>query len=71
MRSDAMNKAGEAASRPTRLPRTPTGTAGLDSLRTMVSNIDDYKLQTSATVDFKFNQYKLSDDAKQDLDKTR
>ena len=41
----------------------------LASLRGTVANIDDYKLQTSATVAFKFNQYKLSDEAMQDLDK--
>jgi len=34
-----------------------------------VSNLDDYKLQTSATVPFKFNGYTLSNEAKQDLDK--
>jgi outer membrane protein OmpA-like peptidoglycan-associated protein len=31
--------------------------------------LDDYKLQTTATVPFKFNAYSLSDEAKQDLDK--
>jgi outer membrane protein OmpA-like peptidoglycan-associated protein len=35
----------------------------------VVSNIDDYKLQNSATVPFKFNRYALDDDARQDLDK--
>jgi outer membrane protein OmpA-like peptidoglycan-associated protein len=40
----------------------------INSLRSVVSNIDDYKLQTSATVPFKFNQFALSDEAKQDLD---
>jgi len=39
------------------------------SLRNVVANIDDYKLQTSATVPFKFNASTLSNDAKQDLDK--
>src|SRR5215831_12178885 len=42
---------------------------GVASLRNVVANIDDYKLQTSATVPFKFNAWTLSDDAKQDLDK--
>ena len=42
---------------------------GVSSLRSVVANIDDYKLQTSATVPFKFNGYKLSDDAKAELDK--
>jgi outer membrane protein OmpA-like peptidoglycan-associated protein len=42
---------------------------GLDNLRQVVSNIDDYKLQSSVSVPFNFNQYKLTADAKQDLDK--
>ena len=42
---------------------------GLASLRNTVANIDDFQLQTSATVPFKFNQYKLTPDARQDLDK--
>ncbi len=41
----------------------------MTSLRNVVANLDDYKLQTSATVPFKFNQYKLSNDVKSDLDK--
>jgi outer membrane protein OmpA-like peptidoglycan-associated protein len=60
---DAMNRANQAAQ------NADTANRGLDSLRTVVSNIDDFKLQSSASVAFKFNQYKLSDDAKQDLDK--
>src|SRR5581483_3846348 len=35
----------------------------------VVANIDDYKLQTSTTVPFRFNRYSLDDSAKQDLDK--
>ncbi len=60
---EAMNKANQAAQ------SADSANRGLDSLRNVVANIDDYKLQTSASVPFKFNQYKLSDDAKQDLDK--
>ncbi len=41
----------------------------LASLRQVVSNIDDYKLQTSVSVPFKFDKYALSNDARQDLDK--
>src|SRR5262249_25370334 len=33
------------------------------------ANIDDYKLQSSATLPFKFNQYVLTTEAKEDLDK--
>jgi len=61
--SDAMNRANQAAQ------TADSANRGLDSLRTVVANLDDYKLQSSAMVPFKFNQYKLSDDAKQDLDK--
>ena len=61
--SDAMNKANQADS------RAGQAMEGVSSLRNVVANLDDYKLQTSATVPFKFNQYKLSDDAKADLDK--
>ena len=35
----------------------------------MISNIDDYKLQTSISVPFSFNKYSLTNDVKQDLDK--
>jgi len=41
----------------------------LTTLRGVVSNIDDYKLQTSVAVPFKFDKYQLTDDAKQELDK--
>lgn len=41
----------------------------LNNLKGVVANIDDYKLQTSVAVPFKFNKYNLTDDAKQDLDK--
>jgi len=60
---EAMNKANQA---------TQIGeqnTKELDSLRSVVSNIDDYKLQTSASVPFAFNKYNLTDTAKEDLDK--
>ena len=57
---DAMSKANQADTK---------ADQAMDSLRNVVANLDDYKLQTSATVPFKFNQSKLSDDAKSDLDK--
>ena len=41
----------------------------LSSLRSVVANIDDYKLQTSAAVPVSFNKYVLTDDAKAELDK--
>jgi outer membrane protein OmpA-like peptidoglycan-associated protein len=42
---------------------------GLASLRQVVSNIDDYKLQTQVSVPFKFESAALASDAKEDLDK--
>jgi OOP family OmpA-OmpF porin len=42
---------------------------GISSLRQVISNIDDYKLQTSVSVPFKFDKYALSTEAKADLDK--
>jgi len=60
---EAMNKASQADT------KADQAMNGVNSLRTVVSNLDDYKLQTSATVPFKFNQYRLGQDAKQDLDK--
>jgi len=61
--SDAMNKATQAAE------VGAQNTQGLNSLKQVVSNIDDYKMQTSVTVPFPFDKYKLTPDAKQDLDK--
>jgi outer membrane protein OmpA-like peptidoglycan-associated protein len=61
--NDAANRANQAQQ------SADANTAGLDSLRTVVANIDDYQLQTSVAVPFKVNQYRLSGDAQQDLDK--
>jgi outer membrane protein OmpA-like peptidoglycan-associated protein len=41
----------------------------MNTLRSVVANIDDYKLQTSATVPFQFNKYTLTPDGKEGLDK--
>jgi outer membrane protein OmpA-like peptidoglycan-associated protein len=41
----------------------------LNSLRSVIANIDDFKLQTSVAVPFSFNKYDLTDDAKAELDK--
>ena len=61
--ADAMNKANQAAQAGTQ------NAQGLNSLRNVVANIDDFKLQTSATVPFKLNKWNITDDAKQELDK--
>jgi len=67
--SDAMNKANQADQNATQAgQKADQNSQALASLRSTVANIDDYKLQTSATVPFKFNQYKLTPSAMQDLD---
>ena len=60
---EAMNKANDAAR------VGDQNTQSLNSLRTVVANIDDYKLQTSINVPFQFDKYVLTTDAKSDLDK--
>jgi OmpA-OmpF porin, OOP family len=67
---DAMNHANQADEKATRADQKADRNAqGLDSLRSVVSNLDDYKLQTSVTVPFRFDKYILTNDAKSDLDK--
>jgi outer membrane protein OmpA-like peptidoglycan-associated protein len=56
-RADQANKLGEK------------NTQELNSLRSVVANIDDFKLQTSVAVPFAFNKYELTKEAKADLDK--
>lgn len=60
---DAMNKATQAAA------VGEQNTQALNSLKQVVANIDDYKMQTSVSVPFQFDKYRLTPDAKQDLDK--
>ena len=58
--ADALAKAGQADAK---------ADASMQALRTAVANIDDYKVQTSATVLFGFDQFKLTDEGKAELDK--
>jgi len=58
--ADALTKASEADAK---------ADADMQALRSAVANIDDYKMQTAAAVLFGFDQYKLADTAKADLDK--
>lgn len=60
---DAMNKANAANQ------LGEQNSQGLNSLRGVVANIDDYKLQTSVAVPFGFNKSSLTDESKSDLDK--
>jgi len=61
--NEAMTKANEA----NQLGQQNSQT--IASLRQVVSNIDDYQLQTSVSVPFKFDKAVLTNEAKQDLDK--
>src|SRR3989442_759220 len=77
----AENKAGEAMNKATEAGATATNalskaeqnaseiSAFRNEVRNIVANIDDYKPVTEATVNFKFGQDKLSDEAKAALDK--
>jgi outer membrane protein OmpA-like peptidoglycan-associated protein len=61
--TDAMNRANQANQ------LAEQNSQALSGLRDTISNIDDYKLQTSVAVPFQFNKYNLSSSAKEDLDK--
>ena len=67
---DAMNKANQVGQTANQAVQSADqANRGLNGLRQVVANIDDYKLQSSATVPFKFNQYVLTTEAQEDLDK--
>ena len=59
---DAMNKANGADQKADQANR------GLDDLRGVVANLDDYKQVAETTVNFKFNSDKLDPDAKMAID---
>jgi len=68
--NDAMTHATDAMGRATTADQKSDQNAqGLNSLKQAVSNIDDYKLQSSVTVPFGFNKAGLTADSKQELDK--
>jgi outer membrane protein OmpA-like peptidoglycan-associated protein len=61
--------ANEAMSRANQVAQVAEGAAsGVDNLRQVVSNIDDYEMQTSVSVLFNFNRYTLTPEAKRQLD---
>lgn len=60
-RANAANQLGEQNSQAVTTLRA--------DLKSAISNLDDYKLQTSTAVPFKFDKYALTDTAKEDLDK--
>jgi outer membrane protein OmpA-like peptidoglycan-associated protein len=61
--TDAMNRASQADQ------KADQNSKNLSSLRTVVSNLDDYKLQTTVSVPFQFNRYMLTKEAQENLDK--
>lgn len=75
--ADAMNHANDAMTHANDAMTTATtagqksdqNTQSINKLRDVVSNIDDYKLQTTVSVPFKFDQAGLTADTRQDLDK--
>jgi OmpA-OmpF porin, OOP family len=68
--ADAMNHANDAMTKANSAQqKADEDAAGLSGLKGVVANLDDYKLQTSVTVPFAFNKYKLTDETKADLDK--
>jgi outer membrane protein OmpA-like peptidoglycan-associated protein len=60
--SDAMNQAKQATT------MADANSRDLNKLRDVVANIDDYKMQTAATVPFAFDKWALTPSAKEDLD---
>jgi len=66
---DAMNKANSADQKATGADKkADQANRGLDDLRGVVANLDDYKQVAETTVNFKFNSDKLDPDAKMALD---
>src|SRR5437763_4595191 len=62
--------AGEAMSRANQAAQaSDKNSQEIGSLRQVVANLDDYKLQSSVSVPFKFNKFTLDNQAKQELDK--
>jgi outer membrane protein OmpA-like peptidoglycan-associated protein len=68
--SDATSKANQVGQTADQaMQRADQANRGLESLRSVVANLDDYKLQSSAAVRFRFNQYVLTAQARENLDK--
>jgi OmpA-OmpF porin, OOP family len=61
--TEAMTKANQADA------KADSNLQAVNGLRSVIANIDDYKLQTTATVPFQFDHYQLAPSAKEDLDK--
>jgi len=62
--------AGEALTKATKAATVgDQNTQAIGTIQTALGSMDDYKLQTTVAVPFKFNKYALTDDSRQDLDK--
>ena len=61
--TDAMNRANQANQ------LGEQNSQGLESLRAVIANLDDYKMQTQVAVLFDFNKYALTGNGKDDLEK--
>jgi OmpA-OmpF porin, OOP family len=61
--TEAMNRASQADQ------KADQNSKNLTTLRSVVENLDDYKLQSTVSVPFQFNRFMLSHDAQTDLDK--
>jgi outer membrane protein OmpA-like peptidoglycan-associated protein len=67
---DAMNKANQVGQTANQAVQSADqANRGLNGLRQVLASIDEYKLKSSATVPFEFNQYVLTTEAQEDLDK--
>jgi OOP family OmpA-OmpF porin len=67
---EAMTKATQAGQTADQAVQGVTAVRGdVNELKNVVANLDDYKLQTSTTVPFKFNSAVLSKDGQAELDK--
>ena len=67
--NDAMNKANQATDKANQATEMAgRNTEALNNLRQVVSNLDDYKMQTEVTIPFKFNKYQLTTQDRQELD---
>ena len=68
--ADAMNKANQVGTDlQATNQRVDQTSQNLDQLRSVVSNLDDYKLNGETSIPFRFNQYALDNQSKDELDK--
>lgn len=67
---DAMNRANQAGQTADQAVQASNkNSQELGSLRGVIANIDDYQLQSSASIPFDFDKYTLNSEAKENLDK--